>query len=62
MKEGFQTTKLIFEEKKASILFLWLFNLMYYSFDIFYYWIRPKINKQVSIFDTDEVGLGVWLY
>jgi len=62
MKEGIQTTELIFEEKKASVLFLWLFNLLYYSFDIFYYWIRPKINKQVSIFDTDEVGLGVWLY
>lgn len=62
MNKGIKTTKLIFEERKAIILFLWLFNLMYYSFDIFYFWIRPKINKQVSIYDTDEVGLGVWLY
>jgi signal transduction histidine kinase len=62
MKEGIKNPKLIFEERKAIILFLWLFNLMFYSFDIFYIYLRPKIIKQGTPFDTDEVGLGVWLY
>jgi signal transduction histidine kinase len=54
--------KLIFEERKAIILFLWLFNLMFYSFDIFYNHIRPKLNIEKSKFDPDEAGLGIWLY
>ncbi|MEH7303802.1 histidine kinase dimerization/phospho-acceptor domain-containing protein, partial [Neobacillus drentensis] len=62
MQDSIRNPKLIFEERKAIILFLWLFNLLYYSFEIFYYWIRPNINMRASIFDTDEVGLGVWLY
>lgn len=62
MKEGNKNPKLIFEEKKAIILFLWLFNFIYYSFEIFYFYLRPKIVKQVTPFDTDEIGLGVWLY
>ncbi|MEH7484241.1 two-component sensor histidine kinase, partial [Neobacillus drentensis] len=62
MKEGINNPKLIFEERKAIILFLWLFNLLYYSFEIFYFYIRPKLNKKVNPFDTNEVGLGVWLY
>jgi signal transduction histidine kinase len=62
MKEGNRNPKLIFEERKAIILFLWLFNLIFYSFEIFYIYLRPKIVKQVTPFDTDEVGLGIWLY
>jgi len=62
MNKGIKTTKLIFEERKAIILFLWLFYFLFYSFDIFYNYIRPKINNQESQFDTDRVGLGIWLY
>jgi len=62
MKEGIKNPKLLYEERKAIILFLWLFNLIFYSFEIFYTYLRPKIVKQVTPFDTDEVGLGVWLY
>lgn len=62
MKESIKNPKLLFEERKAAILFLWLFNLLYFSFDIFYYWVRPKISKQENLLDTDEVGLGIWLY
>ncbi|MEH7505780.1 ATP-binding protein [Neobacillus drentensis] len=62
MKEGINNPKLIFEERKAIILFLWLFNLLYYSFEFFYFYIRPKLNMKVNPFDTNEVGLGVWLY
>jgi signal transduction histidine kinase len=62
MNEGIRNPKLIFEERKAIILFLWLFNLMFYSFDIFYNHIRPKLNIEKSKFDPDEAGLGIWLY
>jgi signal transduction histidine kinase len=62
MNEGIKNPKLIFEERKAIILFLWLFNLMFYSFDIFYNHIRPKLNIEKSKFDPDEAGLGIWLY
>ena len=62
MKDSIRNPKLLFEERKAIILFLWLFYFMYYSFEIFYYTIRPRINSDKSIFETDEVGLGIWLY
>ncbi|MFB5198390.1 ATP-binding protein [Neobacillus sp. KR4-4] len=60
MKEGIQTTKLIFEEKKASVLFLWLFNLIFFSWDIFYYYFRPYFNG-ASLNDL-RGGLGIWVY
>ncbi|MEH7075541.1 ATP-binding protein [Neobacillus drentensis] len=62
MKESIKNPKLLFEERKAIILFIWLFYIMYYSFEFFYYQIRPKINSEKTLFETDEVGLGIWLY
>ncbi|MBT2726701.1 GHKL domain-containing protein [Bacillus sp. ISL-75] len=62
MKEGINNTKLLFEERKAITLFLWLFYFMFYSFDIFYKYIRPHLNDQESQFNTERVGLGIWLY
>ncbi|MBT2697320.1 two-component sensor histidine kinase [Bacillus sp. ISL-40] len=62
MKEGVNNPKLLFEERKAITLFLWLFYFMFYSFDIFYNYIRPYLNDQESQFDTERVGLGIWLY
>lgn len=62
MKEGIKNPKLIFEERKAIILFLWLFNLMYYSYEIFILFILPKLNNEESRFATNEAGLGIWLY
>lgn len=62
MKEGIKNPKLIFEERKAIILFLWLFNLMYYSYEIFILFILPKLNNEESRFDPNEAGLGIWLY
>jgi signal transduction histidine kinase len=62
MKESIKNPKLLFEERKAIILFLWLFNLMYYAFDITYNFIRPKLKNHGLKLDTDEVGLGLWLY
>ncbi|MCM2533956.1 hypothetical protein NDK43_18275 [Neobacillus pocheonensis] len=61
MVESTKNSKLIYEEKKAIVLFLWLFNFMFYSFDIFYNYIRPRIYHLNSNFETKD-GLGVWLY
>jgi signal transduction histidine kinase len=62
MKEGIRNPKLIFEERKAIILFLWLFNLMYYSFEYYSLFIKPKLSNGANRFDTNETGLGIWLY
>ncbi|MGG1396641.1 ATP-binding protein [Bacillus salipaludis] len=61
MKEGFRNQKLIFEEKKAIKLFLWLFYISFFSFDIFYYYIYPKFSKK-NIPDILNQGLGYWYY
>jgi signal transduction histidine kinase len=62
MKSGINaTTKLIFEEKKAIKLFLWLFYIFYFAFDILYYYFYPIYTKSNSLgFPRD--GLGLWLY
>ncbi|PEQ84741.1 two-component sensor histidine kinase [Bacillus sp. AFS006103] len=62
MKESIRNPKLVFEERKAIVLFLWLFNLMFYSFDIAYNYIRPMLKNQSPKLDTNEMGLGLWLY
>jgi signal transduction histidine kinase len=61
MKEGINKPKLIFEERKAIKLFLWLFNLVYISFEIFYYYYSPTYSfiNQKGILDD---GLGLWEY
>lgn len=61
MKEGFRNQKLIFEEKKAIKLFLWLFYISFFSFDIFYYYIYPRFSKN-HISDNLNQGLGYWYY
>ncbi|MFK9095150.1 ATP-binding protein [Bacillus salipaludis] len=59
MKESSNSPKLIFEEKKAIKLFLWLFNVIFFSFDIFYYYILPSHRKPIGI---QRDGLGIWVY
>jgi signal transduction histidine kinase len=54
-------TKLILEEKKAIKLFLWLFYSMFFTFDIYYYYIYANLQKQGEIGIPDE-GLGIWIY
>jgi signal transduction histidine kinase len=39
------STKLILEEKKAIKLFLWMFYIFYFSFDLVYVYIFPKYSK-----------------
>jgi signal transduction histidine kinase len=60
MKESISSPKLIFEERKAIILFLWLFNLIFFSWDIFYYYISPYTKGEAVVFPRD--GLGLWMY
>jgi signal transduction histidine kinase len=61
MKEGIRNPTLIFEEKKAIILFQWLFYTIFFSFEIFYYYISPLYsnNKKESVLFG---GLGLWQY
>lgn len=61
MKEGIRNPTLIFEEKKAIKLFLWLFYTVFFSFEIFYYYISPLYsdNKRETVFLD---GLGLWQY
>src|SRR5437764_250917 len=60
MKEEIKNSKLIVEEKKTFKLFLWLFYIVFFSYDLFYYFIYPKsLNKKPGF---PEGGLGYWYY
>ncbi|CRK81943.1 ATP-binding protein [Neobacillus massiliamazoniensis] len=61
MNEGIKSPKLVFEEKKAIKLFLWLFYIFYISFDLFYDILIPIYAKKETI-GILNTGLGLWLY
>ncbi|MEH7097285.1 ATP-binding protein [Neobacillus vireti] len=61
MKEGNKNPKLFLEERKAIILFLWLFYIVYYSFEIFYYLSKSTIYKEKDQISTSMGGLGLLL-
>ncbi|MCM3765046.1 ATP-binding protein [Neobacillus niacini] len=61
MKEGKNSPKLIFEEKKAITLFLSLFYLFYFTYEIFWYFILPKYTDYGASHLLND-GLGYWLY
>lgn len=61
MMEGIKSPKLIYEERKAVIFFIWLFYFIFLAFDIFYYFILPVISKNGE-FGIPQAGLGVWFY
>jgi signal transduction histidine kinase len=54
------TTKMFYEEKKATKLFLWLFYIFYLAFELIYYYIFPNLNGR-GITKPQE-GLGIWIY
>ena len=60
MEESGNSPKLIFEEEKAIKLFLLLFNVIFFFWDIFYYYIMPYITR--GVFDFQRDGLGIWYY
>ncbi|MDR4945626.1 ATP-binding protein [Neobacillus cucumis] len=59
MKKGSNNHRLFAEEKKAVILFLCLFNLLFYFWDVYYYYIRLYIGGS---FGTSRDGLGPFIY
>ncbi|AZU60836.1 ATP-binding protein [Neobacillus mesonae] len=61
MNEGRQSPKLIFEEKKAIKLFLWLFYIFFITYSLFWCFIIPKYTTYGDP-DYAREGLGVWLY
>ncbi|MEH7336760.1 ATP-binding protein, partial [Neobacillus drentensis] len=61
MNEGIKSSKLLFEEKKAIKLFLWLFYFFFVTFDLFWYFVLPKYTSYGKN-DFPESGLGYWLY
>jgi signal transduction histidine kinase len=61
MRESIKNPQLIVEEKKAIKLFLWLFYIFFYTYDIFWYYILPKYFHY-GRFEYPKDGLGLWLY
>lgn len=61
MDEVHQSPKLIYEEKKAITLFLWLFYIFYLTYSIFWYFVIPKYTTYGNAEYIKE-GLGYWQY
>ncbi|MEH7249612.1 two-component sensor histidine kinase, partial [Neobacillus niacini] len=62
MKEYLQRPKLIYEEKKAIKLFLWLFYIFYISFEVAYYYLFPLYERGTAVTIKTMDGLGFWNY
>ncbi|WP_066069537.1 ATP-binding protein [Neobacillus soli] len=61
MNDSNISPKLIFEEKKAIKLFLWLFYIFFTTYDIFWHFVLPKYTIYGNPKFPDD-GLGIWLY
>ncbi|MFP7299178.1 ATP-binding protein [Neobacillus niacini] len=61
MSKSNTSHKLIYEEKKATKLFLWLFYIFYISFELIFFYIFPKLSGKGVISKPHE-GLGLWIY
>ncbi|MEH7352073.1 ATP-binding protein [Neobacillus drentensis] len=61
MEESSNSPKLIYEEKKAIKLFLWLFYIFFLGYDLFYYYLLHKFTNYGKVGIPDD-GLGLWLY
>lgn len=60
MKDSVQGKNMIIEEIKATKVFMWLFYIIFFTYEIFYYLIRPMfMDKKIGI---PEDGLGIWFY
>ncbi|MUK87502.1 HD domain-containing protein [Ornithinibacillus sp. L9] len=60
MEKKILQESLLFEEKRATKWFLWLFYTLYLGYDITYYYILPKTPW--SIEDSPNVGLNIFMY
>jgi signal transduction histidine kinase len=61
MKTDSIVDKLIIEEIKATKLFLWLFYIIFFAYDLFYYFILPLYISDREIGFSTE-GIGYWLH
>ncbi|MGJ7911797.1 ATP-binding protein [Neobacillus sp. LXY-1] len=61
MKDGSNNPKLIFEEKKAVKLYLWLFYTFFIAYEILWYFILPNFTSYHKK-DFPGAGLGYWYY
>jgi signal transduction histidine kinase len=60
MSDNFHGEKLLIEETKAVKLFIWLFYIIFFTYEIFYNFIRPlSTGMEPSL---PKEGLGIWLY
>jgi signal transduction histidine kinase len=53
--------QLVVEEIKATKLFLWLFYIIFLTYDLFYYFGLPMVNDNYELGFPKE-GLGYWLH
>lgn len=53
--------KLVIEEIKATKLFLWLFYIIFITYDVFYYFGLPMVNDNYEL-GLPKEGLGYWLH
>jgi signal transduction histidine kinase len=53
--------KLVTEEIKATKLFLWLFYIIFLTYDLFFYFGMPMVNDNYES-GFPEGGLGFWLH
>lgn len=60
MKKHIMKPKLMYEEKKAVALFLWLFNIFFIGYELIYYFLLP--DSQNGVLRKPEIGLGYWYY
>lgn len=61
MYERSYSPKLIFEEKKAITLFLWVFYFFYFTYELAWHFIMPSIQKSEES-GIHLGGLGFWQY
>ena len=52
-----KNTSLLQEEKRATVLFMWLFYIVFFLYDIFYYNLFPLFP-----WTTDVIPDPVWYY
>lgn len=60
MKIGADNHRLFAEERKAVMLFLWLFNLLFYIWDVYYYYIRVFIGGRDGE-SRDGIGPSIYI-
>lgn len=53
--------KLVTEEIKATKLFLWLFYIIFFMYDAFYYFMIPFVTKSREV-GLPKDGMGYWFY